>query len=203
MDNQWDLLHSTGNSAQCCVSAWMGREFEEEYIHITCVIESFYCPPETITLLIGYTPKQHKEFSLKKQNAVIPQCPEGIWNLVGTRICLCSSFLQPANPIHGSATWMWRADCVRISLIKTIDILGFCDLFEKYQCYWKALLVAQMVKNPAVMWETWVWSLGWEDPLEGGMATSSSILAWRIPMDRGAQRALAHGVSKSWTQPSN
>ena len=35
-------------------------------------------------------------------------------------------------------------------------------------------------------WETWVRSLGWEDPLEEGMATHSSILAWRIPMDRGA-----------------
>ena len=42
-------------------------------------------------------------------------------------------------------------------------------------------LVAQTVKNPPVMWETWVRSLGWEDPLEEGMATHSSILAWRIP----------------------
>ena len=44
-----------------------------------------------------------------------------------------------------------------------------------------ASLVAQMVKNPPAMWETWVRSLGWEDPLEEGMATHSSILAWRIP----------------------
>ena len=42
-------------------------------------------------------------------------------------------------------------------------------------------LVAQMVKNLPAMWETWVWSLGWEDPLEEGMAAHSSILAWRIP----------------------
>ena len=47
-------------------------------------------------------------------------------------------------------------------------------------------LVAQMVKNPPAMQETWVGSLGWEDPLEEGMATHSSILAWRIPVDRGA-----------------
>ena len=46
--------------------------------------------------------------------------------------------------------------------------------------YW-ASLVAQMVKNLPAMWETWVWSLGWKDPLEKGMATHSSILAWRIP----------------------
>ena len=38
-----------------------------------------------------------------------------------------------------------------------------------------------MVKNPPAVWETWVWSLGWEDPLEESMVTHSSILAWRIP----------------------
>ena len=42
-------------------------------------------------------------------------------------------------------------------------------------------LVAQLVKNPPAMRETWVWLLGWEDPLEKGKATHSSILAWRIP----------------------
>ena len=47
--------------------------------------------------------------------------------------------------------------------------------------------------------ETWVLSLGWEDPLEEGMATYSSIVAWRIPMDRGAWCATVHGVTKSWT----
>ena len=41
-----------------------------------------------------------------------------------------------------------------------------------------------MVKNLLAMWETWVQSLGWEDALEGGMVTYSSILAWKIPMDR-------------------
>ena len=44
-----------------------------------------------------------------------------------------------------------------------------------------ASLVVQPVKNPPVMWETWVQSLGWEDPLEKGKAIHSSILAWRIP----------------------
>ena len=49
-----------------------------------------------------------------------------------------------------------------------------------------ASLVAHMVKNPPAMQETWVRSLGWEDPLEEGMATHFSILASRIPVDRGA-----------------
>ena len=44
-----------------------------------------------------------------------------------------------------------------------------------------ASLVAQVVKSPPEKWETWVRSLGWEDPLEKGKATHSSILAWRIP----------------------
>ena len=45
----------------------------------------------------------------------------------------------------------------------------------------RASLVAQLVKNLPAMWETWIGSLGWEDSLEEGMATHSSILAWRIP----------------------
>ena len=49
-----------------------------------------------------------------------------------------------------------------------------------FQYSWTSL-VAQLVKNPPAMWETWVQSLGWEDPLEEGKATHSSILAWRIP----------------------
>ena len=61
-------------------------------------------------------------------------------------------------------------------------------------------LVAQMVENLPVMWETWVQSLGWEDPLEEGMATHSSILAWGIPMDRGAWWATVQRVAKSQTQ---
>ena len=69
--------------------------------------------------------------------------------------------------------------------------------------YSRVSLVAQRVKNPPAMWETWVQSLGWEDPLEEGMATHSSILAWRIPMDRRAWRATIHGVTKSRTQLSD
>ena len=44
-----------------------------------------------------------------------------------------------------------------------------------------ASLVVQLVKNPPGMWDTWVQSLGWEDPMEKGKTTHSSILAWRIP----------------------
>ena len=57
--------------------------------------------------------------------------------------------------------------------------------------YHTASLVAQLVKNLPAMWETWVRSVGWEDPLEKGKATDSSILAWRIPWSvysMGSQR---------------
>ena len=62
-----------------------------------------------------------------------------------------------------------------------------------------ASLVTQTVKNPPAMRETWLRSLGWEDPLEEGMATHSSILAWRVPMNREAWQATVHGVTKSRT----
>ena len=63
-----------------------------------------------------------------------------------------------------------------------------------------ASLVAQMIKNLPAMQETWLQSLVWEDPLEEGVATLSSILAWRIPMERGAWWAIVHGVAKSRTR---
>ena len=77
--------------------------------------------------------------------------------------------------------------------------------FEKYR---KAQLRAradglQTVKNLPAMRETWIQSLGWEDPLEEDMTTHSSIFAWGIPVDRGAWRAAVHGVIHSWTQLSD
>ena len=66
-----------------------------------------------------------------------------------------------------------------------------------------ASLMAQMVKNPLSMWETWIQSLGGKDLLEEGMATHSSILAWKNPMDRGAWYATVHGVAKRRTRLSN
>ena len=58
-------------------------------------------------------------------------------------------------------------------------------VFLPHPLLFRSSLVVQTVKNLSAMRETRVRSLGWEDPLEEGMATHSSVLAWRIPMDRG------------------
>ena len=57
-------------------------------------------------------------------------------------------------------------------------------------------LVAQLVKNPAAMWETWVRSLSWEDPLEKGKAAHSRILAWRIPWTEESGVQLSMGSQR-------
>ena len=56
--------------------------------------------------------------------------------------------------------------------------------------------MVQLVKNSPAMWETWVRSLGWEDPLEMGMQTYSNILAWRIPWT-GVWQVTVHRVAES------
>ena len=66
-----------------------------------------------------------------------------------------------------------------------------------------ASLGAQMVKNLPVVWETWVPSLGWKDPLEKGRATHSSILAWRIPWTEEPDRLQSMGSPKNQTQLSD
>ena len=62
-----------------------------------------------------------------------------------------------------------------------------------------ASLVAQMVKNLPATWETEIQSLGWENLLEKGMATYSSILTWRIPWTEEPGKPTVHGVTKSQT----
>ena len=78
--------------------------------------------------------------------------------------------------------------------------LSSCDRNVSYLLW--ASLVAQMVKNSLAMRETWVWSLGWEDTLEEGMATHSGILAWRIPWTEkpgGLQPKGLQRVGHNWS----
>ena len=94
---------------------------------------------------------------------------------------------------QGLSVWfLFRSDCHR-------SAAALSNGFKCFSTVPKASLVAQMLKNLPAVWETWVRSLGWKDPLEKGMATHSSILAWRTPMDRGTWQATVHTVAKSGT----
>ena len=63
--------------------------------------------------------------------------------------------------------------------------------------------MAQLVKNPPAMRETWVQSVDWEDPLEVGVGTHCGISAWRIPKNSRASRVTVHGVAESQTRLSD
>ena len=82
--------------------------------------------------------------------------------------------------------------------LKFVGTLRYCFLINGISSYW-ASLVVQLVKNPPAMQETWVQSLTWEDPLEKGKVTHSSILAWRIPWTI----YIVHAVAKSRTRLSD
>ena len=95
-----------------------------------------------------------------------------------------------------SRSWWWtgRPGMLRFMVSQTV---GHDWVTELNWMSITASLVAQMIKNPPAMRETWVWSLGWKDPLEEGTAIHSSILVWRILMDGGAWQATIQGVVKS------
>ena len=93
-----------------------------------------------------------------------------------------------------------------------VDIIAsqcvFLNLFGGWLLKWhwssRASLVAKTVKNLPAMQETWVLPLGWEDPLEEGMATHSSILAWKTPCTKEPGRLpTVHGAAKSQTRLSD
>ena len=71
------------------------------------------------------------------------------------------------------------------------------------RAWWAAIYGVTKSRTRLKLLSSSISSLGWEDPLEEGMATHSSILAWRIPMDRGAWQGTVHGVTKSRTWLSN
>ena len=88
------------------------------------------------------------------------------------------------------------------SLCYLLSALYILLVFFSYPtCFSSSYLLipslVHLVKNPPAMWETWVRSLVWEYPLEEGMATHSSVLAWRIPMDKEVWWVIGHEVGTS------
>ena len=88
-------------------------------------------------------------------------------------------------PVLHAFCWSKKAWLQKRFWFLSLRVLLSCNILF-YRCYLALFtstssLVAQTVKRLPTMWETWVGSLGWEDPLEKEMATHSSILAWRIP----------------------
>ena len=132
--------------------------------------------------------------------------------------------LSPRSPTKASLFWSQiSVECAgfeqprpaELTLTSLESILCRDDCLKSERCCLKlktgnlttpllwASLVAQTGKNPPSMREIQVQSLGWEDPLEKEMANYSSILAWRISMDRGVWQATVHGAAKSQTWLSN
>ena len=109
---------------------------------------------------------------------------------------------SPVACIHKGRAWRRMQDCLPslLSLFQFCDrvfsrplqVFHLCCNFMRAFLVWMnssyrtfpsglVVIMAQLVKNPPAMQKTWVWSLGWEDPLEKEKAMQSSILAWRIP----------------------
>ena len=109
-------------------------------------------------------------------------------------------------PLHaGVRPYMWTEECAFLRQALKGTLLGYWNYINSgHVLTWHiftiwASLVAQWYRVHLPMTETWVWSLGWEDPLEKGTATHCSILAWRISIHREAWQATVHGISKTQT----
>ena len=146
--------------------------------------KSIKCPPPCKKSIINL--RKGKKFLHKKGNIhhILLGSAISFWGLPGNSASKESSCnAEDPGSIPGSGRFPG-------------EVIG-CPL----QYSW-ASLVAQMVKNHPAVRETWVWSLGCKVPLEEGMATHSSILAWAIPMDRGAWWTTVYKVLKIWTRLS-
>ena len=91
-------------------------------------------------------------------------------------------------------------DCVTFSSLTLITIRQWAEsssgIDNQYTLLYGTSLVAQTVKHLSAMWETWVRSLGWEDPLEKEMAIHSSTIAWKIPWTEEPGRLQSRGSQR-------
>ena len=103
-----------------------------------------------------------------------------IWGLAYLLVCSIINAEWWAAEMWGSPVQTSLISPCLVVPVRIQMCLSARALVNYFVCYNRTSLVAQIVKNLAAMWETLLWSLGWEDPLEKGMAIHSSILAWRI-----------------------
>ena len=125
-----------------------------------------------------------------------------IWSIPSVGVGKLASLGDPAL-LRGSQTLAKLVHKMSRSLKYVVSLNDLYIFLQEFWIYWNFevnSLVAQVVKNLPAMQETWVRPLGQEDPLEKEMATHSSTLAWRIPMDRGAWWATVQRVAQSWTR---
>ena len=118
----------------------------------------------------------------------------------GSKEQICWHTGHFSNPVMEDNMTLYLCQTSQKCTTQTINInINYGLLLKKiiYQ-YWlvRASLVAQTVKNPPAMRETWVQSLGWEDSVEKGTSTHSSILAWRIPMTEDPGRLQSLGSQR-------
>ena len=125
---------------------------------------------------------------LKREKAPVGN-EDLVWPMVRNRISPLNVWRWSLTHRLGYSQPVWMYPLL-FSISNTTDFLNIC-------CSYGVSLMAQLVKNLPAMQETWVRSLGWEEPLEKRMATHSSILAWKIPY------CIVHGVTNSRTQLSD
>ena len=130
----------------------------------------------------------------------------GVWGRSNTCVCMTEFLCYPPETITtlltrirrcGLPCWLsCKESTCNAGDPGSIPRLGSSPgegIVYQLQYSWTSLVV-QTVKNPPAMWENWVQSLGWEDPLEEGMVTHHSIFTWRIPTDREAWQQYWSGL---------
>ena len=118
--------------------------------------------------------------------------------ILNRTLCLCWEEIKHENGWRQNKKFSYKFWGRRILRTQQPYVNFTLKQLTSTPCHW-ASLVAQTVKNLLAMRETWVPSLGWGDPQEDGIANHSTILAWRIFMNRGAWRAIVHAIKKSQT----
>ena len=146
-----------------------------------------------------------RRISNQNQNLNVTQSPAWSPNFV-TRFPSTYSVLRSSRPASLTAlrcprgipppSQSYLPHPLQISASSNIASLGMSALRIPPPDLAGVPLVAQMIKNPPAMWETWIQPLGWEDPLEKDMATHSSILAWRIPWTEEPGRLQSMGSQR-------